>query len=269
MLLAALADPSSTDPVGIVVAAFKNFQSGAYALGVALVMGLLVALAKQGWLSSWLADKLPKASLPYVAVGLSVLGTWATEMQAGASLGQAAIDALKIAALAVFGHQTVIEGLRKGAELVPRAPWSKGGGGPAAPPAPPPAPPAPPKAPTMQMGIGALAFGVLVTLIVLFGPGCTGAAAPVFSAVEQVVLDDLNAGKTVAQIEVDVARVLGNAVADGGGGVAVDIVTVVQDAVALLIDAGVVPESVVPYAKTVLGSERAKLAARVRTDGGS
>jgi hypothetical protein len=101
-------------------------------LVAAILVGAVVALMKQGWASAWLAKKLPPAALPYLAVVLGALGMSAAEVAAGKPLGQAIIDGIQSGILAVFGHETLIEGLRGGKELVPsRAP--------AAPPAPPPA----------------------------------------------------------------------------------------------------------------------------------
>lgn len=102
----------------------------------AILVGGLVALMKQGWLGAWIARKLPPVALPYLAVVLGALGFSATEIVQGKPFGQAIVEGIASGMLAVFGHQTLIEGLRGGKELVPsRAP--------AVPPAPP--PPAPVK----------------------------------------------------------------------------------------------------------------------------
>lgn len=123
-------DPSQ-DFVGNIAAIFQALQAHTYSLGLALLVALLVSLAKQGWLSSKLANALPSKALPYVAVGLSGLGTWAAEVEAGTSWSVAIVDALKIAGAAVFLHQTVVEGMRGGREVIPLAPWhgSASGGG--------------------------------------------------------------------------------------------------------------------------------------------
>jgi hypothetical protein len=119
------ADPA--DVIGTLVQALTDFKGGHAVLGIALLVGMVIALAKQGWLSSWLASKLPPVSLPYLAVALAFVGTWSTEVENGTAWLQALLDALKIAAIAVLGHETVIEGLRKGKEIVPTAPWCKPG----------------------------------------------------------------------------------------------------------------------------------------------
>lgn len=105
-------------------------------LVAAILVGAVVDLMKQGWVSAWLAKKLPSVALPYLAVVLGALGMSATEVTTGKPLKQAIYDGLLSGVLAVFGHETLIEGLRGGRELIPsRAP--------AVPPAPP--PPAPVK----------------------------------------------------------------------------------------------------------------------------
>ena len=97
---------------------------------------------------------------------------------------------------------------------------------------------------------------------------CTPAQAAVLSHIEQVVLNDLTAGKTASQIEADVAVLL-------AGQPGADVVMIVNDAIALLIDLGVIPPGVIPQAMAVHAEMKAKLAARpattvtvTKTDGG-
>lgn len=107
----------------------------AWLLAGALFVLLVVAAAKQGWLSNWIMDHLPPAARPWVAVVLGVLSLMATDIAvAHKTWQQALFDGLGAAMLAVFGHQVVVEGARKGKEIVPPAPWSL-------PPPPPPAKP--------------------------------------------------------------------------------------------------------------------------------
>jgi len=111
-----------------------------WVLAGAIVVGCIVATAKQGWLGAFIAKKLPPASLPYLALGLGTLGVASAEVIAGKPLMQALIDGFVSGMSAIVGHETLIESLRKGKELIPsRLPSS-------APPASPPAPPAPPPA---------------------------------------------------------------------------------------------------------------------------
>jgi hypothetical protein len=133
--------------VQAILDAFKAHQ---WVVFGALIVGGIVALAKQGWLSTWIQTHLPKQYLPYVAVVLGVLGVFSVEIQQGKTFQQAFIDAITTGFMAgvasVFGHQTLIEHAMKGKEIVPAAPWTKK----PAPPADkaadnvPPAPPAPP-----------------------------------------------------------------------------------------------------------------------------
>lgn len=90
-----------------------------WVLAGAIVVGGVVALLKQGWAGAWVAKKLPPAALPYFAVGLGAVGLSTTEVIAGKPLWPAVIDGVQAGILAVFGHETVIEGMRSGKEIVP------------------------------------------------------------------------------------------------------------------------------------------------------
>lgn len=98
------------------------YQAHAYVMLGALAIGALVAFAKQGWLSVWLATRIPARYLPVLAVALGVLGTASTSLISGRPLLQAVLDGLASAMVAVFGHQVVVEGFRRGKEIVPMHP---------------------------------------------------------------------------------------------------------------------------------------------------
>jgi hypothetical protein len=85
----------------------------------AILVGAVVAAAKQGWLSAWLAKKLPPSALPYLAIGLGVLGTAATAVVSGKPLAQALVDGFSAGMAAIVGHETLVEGIRGGKELLP------------------------------------------------------------------------------------------------------------------------------------------------------
>ena len=85
----------------------------------ALVVPLLVALFKQGWVTQWLAAHLPATALPYLALGLGMLTVGSADVLAGKTWQQALFDGLGAGVLAVFAHQTVIEGARDGKEIIP------------------------------------------------------------------------------------------------------------------------------------------------------
>lgn len=94
--------------------------------------------------------------------------------------------------------------------------------------------------------------------IVGFGACTTAQVQAVFpelDKVEATIQQDLTAGKTPTQIEEDVAQIF-------AGQVGVDVVKIVNAAVTLLIDAGVLPAGVIPQAHTLQASMQAKLAAR-------
>jgi hypothetical protein len=82
-------------------------------------------------------------------------------------------------------------------------------------------------------------------------PGCTPAIQAIESNVEQVVFNDLANHVAYPQMEQDVAKVL-------AGQVGVDIVVVLQDAVTFLIDMGILPSSVQPYAEQIKQTAAAK-----------
>jgi len=104
----------------------QAFQSHQWVIFGALVVGALVAFSKQGWLSAWLAKKITPAMTPYYAILVSVLTVGSGDLSSGKSWQQAIQDALSAVMVAIVGHELVIEGFRKGRELVPeRAPEEK------------------------------------------------------------------------------------------------------------------------------------------------
>lgn len=88
---------------------------------------------------------------------------------------------------------------------------------------------------------GALAMGALV-----LGLACHPSPAQQAEAkdIETTILADLKAGDSLEKIETDVAAIL-------GGPLAVDIATIVDDAIAYLLDIGAVPPTSMPHAKTI------------------
>ncbi len=84
-----------------------------------LVIWAIVALAKQGWLSDWIAKKLQPTVIPYYTLVLSVLSVGSTDLVAGKSWQQALSDAVGAVFTAVAAHQFVVESARRGREIVP------------------------------------------------------------------------------------------------------------------------------------------------------
>ncbi len=99
-----------------ILAAEKNHQ---WLLFAGLVIGAILAFAKQGWVSDFIARKLTAKSLPFYALLVSVLGTASTEIVQGKPWTQALMDSLFAAFAAIGAHQIVIESLRSGREIVP------------------------------------------------------------------------------------------------------------------------------------------------------
>lgn len=94
-----------------------------YLMVVALLVATLVGLAKSGWMSAWLASKLPAIARPWVALALGALGTMSAAVVAGGDIKKALLDGLMAALAAIAGHELVVESARGGREVVPRAPW--------------------------------------------------------------------------------------------------------------------------------------------------
>jgi hypothetical protein len=63
--------------------------------------------------------------------------------------------------------------------------------------------------------------------------------------IENTILADLAAGKTLQQIEADVGKIV-------AGQPGVDVVVIVNDALQLLIDLGVIPTNELPQAKSMI-----------------
>jgi hypothetical protein len=94
----------------------------------------------------------------------------------------------------------------------------------------------------------AAAVTLSVLMIVVFASftvlGCSPAQQAIEAKVEQVILNDLATGKTLQQVEADVATVL-------AGQPGADVVIIVNDALAFLIDIGVIPPGILPSAKSM------------------
>jgi hypothetical protein len=109
--------------------------------------------------------------------------------------------------------------------------------------------PPPPKMASRTWGGLWLAFGMMLAVFTPIVVGaaataCTPAQSAILSSVEQTVLNDIVAGKTRIQIELDVASLL-------AGQPGVDVLTVLNDALAVLIDLGVVPPSFLTQTKAM------------------
>ena len=80
---------------------------------------------------------------------------------------------------------------------------------------------------------------------------CTPAQQALQQQIEQAILADLAAGKTRTQVIVDVGALL-------AGQPGADVARIVADAIAFLIDTGVIPPNILPAAKTMLGEIQAE-----------
>jgi hypothetical protein len=91
--------------------------------------------------------------------------------------------------------------------------------------------------------VGIAAISCVAAVVTLDASGCTPAQQAQAVNVTGVVLSDLLAGKDLPTIEADVTRALA-----GAGVVVTDIAAIVEDALNLLLDAGLVPPSLLPRA---------------------
>lgn len=86
-----------------------------------------------------------------------------------------------------------------------------------------------------------LLCGLMASIVV---PACTPADQAIEAKIEQTVLSDFEAGDGLPQIETDVAKLV-------AGQPGADVVIIVNDALGLLIDLGLIPANDVPKAKAM------------------
>jgi hypothetical protein len=86
----------------------------------ALIVGGLITLTKQGYLSTWLAQNIPPRYQPSLAIFLGIGTLMVADIQGGKTWQQAVIDGLFAGLTAIAGHETVIQQLRAGKELIPQ-----------------------------------------------------------------------------------------------------------------------------------------------------
>jgi hypothetical protein len=117
--------------------------------------------------------------------------------------------------------------------------------------------PPPPNMKRARVGFG---FGSVLSLALAAVPiigfasifhtvACTPAQQAALGKIEQVVLDDILAGKTRQQIEADVGQLL-------GGQAGVDVARLVDDAITILLDLRDIPAGSVPLANTLLAAHQ-------------
>lgn len=85
---------------------------------VGILVYVVVALAKQGHLSTWLAAHVPSAYQPLLAFLLAQASTATVAIVSGSPWSTAVLQAVEATAYAIMTHEVVIESARKGKELV-------------------------------------------------------------------------------------------------------------------------------------------------------
>jgi hypothetical protein len=105
----------------------------------------------------------------------------------------------------------------------------------------------------MKLGLGFCVFVFPVVLATAGAGACTPAQSAELTQIENRVAADLQAGKTLEQIETDVAIIVNpkNPLID------TLVVILVNDALQILVDAGVIPPIFLPRAQTMLAQVRA------------
>lgn len=201
---------------------------------------------------------------------VGMLGIWADALYKQLATGQSLSLTLLVGSLTGSGmlvwalfQETVWPDLTGGSGTASKLPGGSGG---------PSAPGGPPSARRMALDRG-VHFVFSLSLILLAAlsatPLLTGcqqiqAIFPQLDKVEQIVLAGVLAGEGAEQIEKDVAAFL-------AGKAGVDIVVVVNDAIGILIDMGIIPAGVIPqmpsvsyaaHAASIRDTERAKLKAK-------
>lgn len=106
------------------------------------------------------------------------------------------------------------------------------------------------------------AFVAAAVIALIIGSAITGCAdpalAPLEPQIEKVVLADVLAGDTLPHIEADVSAIIA-----ATGKPAADVVLMVNSALALLIDTGVIPQADLDYAHMLFAASHAKVAAKL------
>lgn len=148
----------------------------------------VTAVAKQGWLGAFVA-KIPAGLQPLVALVLAQLSLAGLGIFHGAPVATAMLQALEATAYAVLTHQVVIEGLRRGKEIVPVTRAVASYRASIAHPT--------PKVPSAVASTMLSAFALSILL-----PGCSPS---VWQQIENTVETDLDNGVILSSIEAAVA----------------------------------------------------------------
>jgi hypothetical protein len=113
-------------------------------------------------------------------------------------------------------------------------------------------PPSPPVGLAVFVGFFLMAAGATTTILgvgFVASNGCAPAQIAEEQRIEQTVLADIVAGKSRQQIEADVATII-------AGQPGADIAAIVDAALVLLVDVGVIPPNVLPTAVAMLPPEK-------------
>jgi putative Ca2+/H+ antiporter (TMEM165/GDT1 family) len=87
-----------------------------------LVVGAVIATAKQGWLGSKIQKLFPAKYIPFLAPTYAALGVLGTDLVTGKSftvIVSTVGSAIFSGFAATLGHEMLIEGLRGGKEIIP------------------------------------------------------------------------------------------------------------------------------------------------------
>jgi hypothetical protein len=98
----------------------EALKAHAWPLAAAIVISFLITLTKTGWLSTWLAERIPAWFRPWLAILLGAASLSTAAIIAGTDWRTALLQGIEAGVLAVFGHQVIVANPRDGKELVPQ-----------------------------------------------------------------------------------------------------------------------------------------------------
>jgi hypothetical protein len=98
----------------------EALKSHSWPLAAAIPIAFLISLTKTGWLSVWLAERIPPWARPWLAVVLGAGALSTAAIIAGTDWRVALVQGVEAGFAAVFAHQVVVANPRAGKELVPQ-----------------------------------------------------------------------------------------------------------------------------------------------------
>jgi hypothetical protein len=98
----------------------EALKSHSWPLVAAIPIAFLISLSKTGWMSVWLAERIPAWARPWLAPVIGAASFSATAIIAGTDWRIAILQGVEAGWGAVFAHAVIVQGARKGAEVIPQ-----------------------------------------------------------------------------------------------------------------------------------------------------